>query len=708
MAATDPDARAGLITQLARGARSAPKMTTVADRFRARGEAGRRVMLEWVARARGTLPQPLIERILPLLSDDTILSTVRVAAAARVLRALPDKAAAVKPVVAALTAGLPVLDALDRLRQVQHQIEKSRALDAVIDRRERRVKLDCPRCGARLRRVGMVKHLWHAHGLILEHGVVRGPDRRLEDLKEAHAESRDTTLLDRAAFLAGPADMRAWVAASDPPADDTAPLLAAASERRAGLCPACFAEVPEPVPPLPPPLVLTGRRLSGDGYVVEVGGSKWVRTRAIETPTRVIPSGRDRVWALGVRGAASLAAGVVVVAALVAARSVPVARVNPVAVVGPMILCAAAVYAVVYTRWRIRPSSRETVVDTAWAVLARRLLARRGSDDAGVSRFLTRLCRASVGRGDLHARAGVLKLVEKRARGTAESAPDVPLLAAATYLQLDDAARLGRDRGAGVAALAAAAFRGELPFDYAEAVAECFSATDPEPAAGERARVRVLLIAAAFEAGLKPRDLTDAWAVAPHLRRAMAVEPLHRLGLLHGVWRMRGGRRWERVGRAESVFDLCRTAPLISGRLLADLPDLLLCSRSTAAADEDPGPVSVCARGVAFGGVLVGDPDAEVGVTKVGRFGGGYVLTFGRERVPLNRRPPDDFADTLRKWLRFRTAVLLPHIDSHLERGPAAVAARVMRPFTRTCANCGAVSAVAAGMVGKPLRTQEL
>ena len=74
----------------------------------------------------------------------------------------------------------------------------------------------------------------------------------------------------------------------------------------------------------------------------------------------------------------------------------------------------------------------------------------------------------------------------------------------------------------------------------------------------------------------------------------MSVEPLHRLALLHGVWSMGPARKWERIARADSVFDLCRSAPNISGRLLADYPDLLLRMESDGI---DAQQIAVLAKG---------------------------------------------------------------------------------------------------------------
>lgn len=695
--AADPAARVPLVAQLARGTRTAEQITGVAEHFLAAGPPGRRVLLEWVARVRADLPESVLDQLRPLLSDRKVPASVRILAAARALRSLPDKVEAVEPIARALTRGLSPLRRLERLRQLQHQTEKSRGLDLLIERREKRVKMDCPRCGVRLPRVGMIRHLWNSHGLMLEHGKIRSPHRTVEELHTEHAASHDTTVLDRASLLSDPPALRAWVAAADTPAEDVATLLGAAADHRAGLCPGCFAELPAPLPPLPPPLTLAGGRLAGDGFLVEVGGASWFRTLTVASPTRIFRSGPDGRGALGRRGAATLAAAAVLLAAVAHGLFLRHPAVSHLPAVLVLALIAAVVYAVVWYTRKPLPNPADRAVDAAWTILARRLVKANQAAE-----WLTRLCRVSPGRGDPVARAGVLKQVTDRAAEGGTEA-DVQLLAAAGVLQVEDAARHGRDRVAGIAGVAAAGFRGDQPIGYAEYAAGCFLDLAPAPEPGDLARLRTLLLAAAFDAGLNPRNLIDLWAVAPALRRAMAVEPLHRLGLLHGVWTMRPARRWEQVAPAESVFDLCRTSPNISGRLLRDFPDLLLYHRPDPDTFDQLGPVLVCARGVVVGGQMVADPDADVKVVKGGR-PGGYELVFGRHRLRLVHRPAGDFAGTVREWLRFRAWALLPLLDNYLAPGSRAVAARVLGPFERRCDHCAAVAAVAVGTVGTPVR----
>src|SRR5690242_2103150 len=123
LAATGPADRLRLVGELARATRDAPQMAAVADLLLAAGPGGQRAALQWVARLRGHLAAPLVAKVLPLLSARQVPPSVRVAAGARLLRAVPDRVASVRPITRALTAGLSPLRGLERLRQLQHQME---------------------------------------------------------------------------------------------------------------------------------------------------------------------------------------------------------------------------------------------------------------------------------------------------------------------------------------------------------------------------------------------------------------------------------------------------------------------------------------------------------------------------------------------------------------------------------------------------------
>ena len=632
------------------------------------------------------VPRPerprILLQILPLLGDARLAIPFRVAATARVLRFVPDRERPVRRVARALTVGLSPSRRLERLLHLQHHVETCDALDAYIGDREKRVKLACPRCRVRLPRIEMVKHLWHEHGLTLDRGKARTAERVVGEFRDLHATNGDPEPLDRVAALAGIAGLRKWLATEDPPAEEIAPLLHAAAQSGAGLCPSCFAELPAAVAPLPEPLALAKGRLSGDGFAVAVGGNVWFQTLRVTTPEKpTTVSGRS----LAPRAVAALTAAAAMLIALLVARSLTVAGVS------------LAVAAVVYAVTRFLRSDAEGLdmqaVNAAWARLAPKFAER-----ASAARFLMRLCLASFDRGDPEERARMLNAIAVRAAGKADEADaELQLLAAARVLQVEDVARYGRDVVAGIAELAADGFAGKLPADYAEFALGCYLTRNRDP--GDLARLRVLLIGAAFEAGLVPPDLLDLWAGAPNLRRAMAVEPAHRLGLLSGLWRTRAAKAWESVAPADTVFDLARTSPPTAARVLARFPDLLLYHRPDPAVEDLVGPLMVCSRGVAVAGFLTADPDADVRLQANGR-----ELIFGRHRVEVSRRLPAEYPELLTKWLHFRAEVLLPFIDGYLSPGSAEVSRRVLGPYCRRCLACGAVSAVASGAIGRPVK----
>jgi predicted RNA-binding Zn-ribbon protein involved in translation (DUF1610 family) len=633
-----------------------------------------REFVQATGQARGPVSASDLARLRPLLGERTIPVKLRIQAAARALASLPDTRESVRIIAKPLTAGLSPLRRLERLRQLQHQLETHVSLDALIERREARLKMDCPRCGRRYPRETMVRHLWHEHGLILEDGKVRSPRRTVRELTDEHAASHDTTVLDRTSLVADEAAIRAWVAASDPPGEDVAPLLAAAEENGCGLCSECFAEREPPVPPLPPPMARSQDRLAADGDTIQIHGRDWFPTLTVSTAAKFIHFGPE--GSIGPRGLATLAAAFL----LMIAFAITVFGSREWAAPGVIVrflLCAAAVYGLIRALRVSTRRSEDRLVDAAWMHLVPVRLAGNHS-----SRSLTRVCRSSLGRGDPAERAALVKEVLERA--AAEG--DLQLLAAASILQASDRARMGHDHASAVAAPIAEAIRGERSTAFAELAAECYLASEPPPPAPERARIRVLLLEAAFEAGFSPRDLNELWIAAPRLRALMGVEPLHRLALLHGVAKMQPDRGWERIARAESVFELCRSAPNIGGRLLAEFPDLLLCHRPDPDTEAQLGPVLICTRGIAVGGRMLADPQTEVSLEKAG---GRIELVFGPHRFPLERQPIGDLPGVIREWLRFRAWALLPLLDNYLLAGSPAITARVLKPFRTRCPQCG-------------------
>ena len=225
----------------------------------------RAVLAQLVVRLRAApeaeRPAVVVE-LLPLLTNARVPLAVRLAAAGRALDALPDTPSAVRGVVRAITTGLPLARALHRLRHLQHLTEKATALDALVAQRERKVKMACPRCGMRLPRAEMAKHLWHEHGLALVRGKTRTRARAVAAIRREYAAIGDPALFDRAAEVGGEPAVRVW-AAETASKEEAFPVCAAARDRGASVCPACFADVPPAVPELPPVLAVANGRPRG-------------------------------------------------------------------------------------------------------------------------------------------------------------------------------------------------------------------------------------------------------------------------------------------------------------------------------------------------------------------------------------------------------------------------------------------------------------
>jgi hypothetical protein len=462
-------------------------------------------------------------------------------------------------------------------------------------------------------------------------------------------------------------------------AEELAPLLREAAARRAGVCPGCLAFLPEAVPELPPPLDLEEGRCSGDGFIVEVRGAGWFRTLTVTLPDQKPAVGQRT---LTPRGAATISAALVLLATVTLAQSPSIAAAG---------LCfAAAAYLAVRLMHAASERRDDRLIEVVWRRVAPGLVERESA-----ARFLTRLCLASLGRGDAAKRMKLLGLITARARQRCQdSDAELQLFAAASVLQVQDMAQYGRDVVAGIAALAAEGFVGRFPAHFAEAVVACYCSQAHMP--GELVRLRILLLAAAFESGLGPGGLQELWSGAPHLKQTMAPEPLHRLGFLFGLWGLRQVRSWDEVASAETVFELARTSPHRAAHLLAEFPDLLLVQRLEPTVEVLIGPILVCCRGVAVGSVLTADPDTEVQLTS-----GGRTLVLGRRRLEVAGELPETLVRDLRHWLRYRADVLVPFLDSCQTMGAADILSRVIRPFCQRCLNCGTVSAVSAGVLGR-------
>ncbi len=595
------------------------------------------LLAKWVIQLRSaaTDQRPaVVERLLPLLALETIPYPVRLAAAARAVESLPDSIDAIRDVVAIFIDNLPPPQKLQRLRDLQNHVVTSDALDALVEREATAWAWSCPRCGVALPHADMVKHLWHDHRLWLVDGKTRTLARVAQTLCDEYARHNDPEYFEAVAALSERV-LGEW-AATTATADETHSLLAAARERGVALCPTCLADVPPAVPPLPPPFALAHGRLAGDGHAVSVQPA---------VPPRLTATLVAAAMLILIGGFLHLGLGIVL---------------------------ALGAYGFTYFFCSPGQSPDDAAITRAWKTLAPRWVERRRA-----ARWLTRLCLTSLGRGDPMERAHILPILIERARSQPE---ELPLWAAAQTLQIADSTHYGRDGPKGLAQLVARALRGDRPPAFAEYVLAAYL-SQPHPAA-EWERLRILILAAAFTAGLTPRDVCEFASAAPHLAQVFAWPP-HHLAMLYGIWTHQTTRPWRRIDEAQTVFEMAERSPSRIGRLLLEEPGLLLVCSTPPGLEETLGPVLVTLGGVRIGQETLLEPSSDVRIVN-----NGGELIFGANRYRLSRPLLGEFANVIKGWIRFRSMVLSEY-PSMYWNDEVRWASQLLAPFVAACGQCG-------------------
>jgi hypothetical protein len=452
--------------------------------------------------------------------------------------------------------------------------------------------------------------------------------------------------------------------------------------------------VPREEPPRPPSL--WRGRLSARGYRAEVSEDGLFPVAEVETPAGLrerhpLPGRR---WTR--RGARLFLVGPVVLLALAVALFAPVPR--PLLPVLTLLGTALILDLAVRLLWRPTRSAADRAVDCAWEWLAPRLHAEGFSLED--SSFLASLALASAGRGRPAARREALeRLAPLTERVVAAGFGGALDLAALRRLAIADAVRQGEDRVGLVVAEVARCFGGQLPLAYAEGLLA--GAREDRWGRGERARLRVLLCDAAFEAGFELRDLLEAGETAPALGKALGTADPEGLARLRLLWSLRASRPWDRHGEADTVFDLA--ADPAEGGLLRRYPDLLLRHELPArfGADKDGGPayVLLCGCGVVLRRTVLTRVPHDVAVwARDGR----YELVVDEYRFWFDS-DPDVVAARLERWCRY-------HFDEFLPAAAAVPgwhspdATAVLRAWgTVRCPDCGRPLLPRAGEVGVPL-----
>lgn len=714
--AGNPDRRkrARLLTVLVRRTPTESDRVTAFQLLSRIATDGPRLALVYLSRLPGSLPPSLIALAVPLFGEEAVSSTARIAAAGRCLDAVADRSASVGPILTALTGGLSRIRVLERLIRLQSRVKSCQTLDKTINTTERKVQYPCMMCRKTFTRRQYIQHLWVQHRLTYQRGKRVEPQPFVE--QAINAATRATTLaatntvtqaddpsaLDMAFAVSRlyypdvPIHQVLQAILARSPADPAqlGRLLELAAEQQAGLCPVCLTTLPDRIPPLPPPLSLAGGRLAGDGYAVDIQTSRGTRSATIQTrtgeqlPAPVFPRWSGRILGLLIAFPLLLLAGVLAVLLPGDSRSLWIGTLG----------CVAAAWLGYFAARGLRqalPDPNTEAVRLAWETLVpgigRRLPAVR---------FLIRLCRASLGEGDIPARAPtVWEMVEQSAILADKGGVYLQFLAAIRVLQVYDAAVQGRDRVSGLASLLDPFFQGEIAPIYAEATAE--SLLDPPGLLrnGERGRLAVLLLHSAFQVGFQPIDLDEIGSFLPWFRRLLGEADRQTLELLRIIWQDRSAQRTGSPAGKRSIFELARASPTESTAILAQFPDAWFVLETDPVHRAELGPIVLARSGLMLAGKRLTDPDEPI--EQVSDEQGTWFLYFGKHQVRLRKKLPAALMSELRNGLRERFRLLNTHLDRTPTSAPTQRTTMILAPLVQTCPLCQTAAVVRTGTLGR-------
>jgi hypothetical protein len=702
--AESKEGRAKLLAELAAYLHAQGSAGDWVGRFaRASNATAQRLALELAAR----LPVPLDKSILvavgPLLNEKRYPTALRLATSAQLLRSFSPKGPAPAKIGRSLVAGLSRPRALARLEQLARQVPGIVGLDALRNHLETRLAMRCPRCGVRLPRPDMAKHLWQDHKLLLDGRHVREPWQLVEEWVGDYARSGDAETLERACELGrqldpdqGPIRVQRLLLAggsADPEALDA--LRAESARRRVSVCPSCFSLTAAAGPPPPRPLTVSHGRVAGPGYTIELLDDRLVSHLVISTPKGKLYDGSEpgRPWSR--RGAICALVGPVVLIAWLMAMFLPRGPIPPIIPVVPVLLAAILLYLRVrMTRDAAPPTDR--AVDHAWQQLVPRL--HRDGIATSDAEFLASLGLSSLTRGRPLMRSAVLAAATHAARDARTVTSDQ--LAALWRLEASDAKRAGGDPAILLSERIGSVLAGTVPL----AVVTPALADVPNWPRGERARLRALVCGRAFEAGWEVWDLHDLGNVVPELGGVIGSDNLDGLARLRWLWSLRPKRPWQKTGAATTVFDLARY-PALSGPPLEARPDLLLFQPLTDIAPDAtaPSPILICDEGVFYRDKLLTEPlsDREVTPRAVWQ-GGGFELRLGSFRWTF-RHDPKAVGRKLAGWTAYLFRDFLPGVDAAMKGRREGALEKLLAGQTTACGVCGRTFFPRIGEIGRPI-----
>ena len=653
---------------------------------------GQRLALEIALRLPLPLHASICRLLLPMIGSAHFAVPLRLSVGIQCLRSLPTESALGGEMLRSLIRSLSPSRAVERLRFIQHRLPGHTQVDRLCSELEKKAAISCPRCSVRLQRPELVMHLWQQHRLLMEGNRVLEPWRLIANWLREYAETGKRALLERGSELAQQLDPqggltrvhRLLLSTGMSNEEAQANLTKQAQTRRASLCPHCYALVHQEREPLPSPLNVSRGRITSHGYTVEVSDRNIQTHLYIATPEEVLLEGKEPGLGLTERGAVLLLVGPLVMAAAITALVLPPRIVAPLLPVALLLLGALLVYLRLRLKRNASADATDRAIDRAWEYVVPEIQRTPAADNN--ADFLASLAVSSIGLGTPSVRESSL---ERACKWTLDRVTKGELpsedLTALRCLEMDDAIRQGRDPLPILAREVGNALSGALPMQYAEQLLEAWP--DAARDRGQRARLRILICARAFEAGLEPQDLRALGRLSPALGEAFASEDLAGLSRLRWIWDSRSKRPWQKQGSATTVFDLARY-PALGGQYLEERPDLLLFQPMSAGSGSEAGsPILICEEGVVYRGIVIDDLETTIAARPAMK-GGGYDLIIGKKRLHFSQKP-GLLESRLIGWMRFLFRNLLPGATNLVDLGSPVRLRKFRKQKTIQCPECG-------------------
>jgi hypothetical protein len=684
-AARDKASRGAAFEALARAAEEAGAAPSLLVRLLERDANGHRFALEIAARLTPPLPGELIPELVALVEQSRFPTRLRVAVAAAIIRSLGTRSQLVDRIIDAFQRPVSPVRAANRLRRLAALVPDCPPVIRALSELDTGSAAPCPRCGARVGPEDLAKHLWERHRLLLENGRVREPWDVIGQWLTEFTRTSRAEFLDRSCDLAQALDPtggltrvhQLLLAGGSNDEEAHALLRAEATEKNATLCPHCFALVPQPTRAIPTPVLVGSGRVDGGRFRVEITDRYVISRLVIDTPEATVFSGPEPGHALTRRGAVWFFLLPLTIVAAIVAVMPPIVGLAPLTPTVGVLFAAVMAYLGIRWNWSEQEDPTQRAVDHAWTLLVPRMLQYQVKKaDAA---FLAGLAEASRGQGNPEAREEQLRRVADALRGDRVG---IPYMTPVSVLQIEDAVHAGADELIRIANEVGECFDGQLPFDHAEWLVRELRG-DPANRT-RRARLRVLILARAFAAGLEPEDLRLIGQLCPALGAAYASEDRDGLARLRLLWLYRPRRLWQRIGSATTVFDLARY-PTLAENYLRLRPDLLLFQASGGS--DEAAPILICEEGVVYRDTVITNLASAVRV-KVKSLvrGGGYELTIGDQAFRFEE-DPTLLARRLKGWGEFLFEEFLPRARMLIRRR-SPQGERLLLQKATTCTEC--------------------